>query len=62
MVLRNVTEQTVFRIVSAVRIQKNICGIVYIVIFNRLAGIPNVGQLVPPIVQPSEENTKSTNI
>ena len=53
MVLRNVTLQTGFRIVSAVIIPKNHrwhkMGYIKWDIFNRLAGIPNAAPLVPPI-------------
>ena len=52
MVLQNVTVQTVYRIVSAVTIPKNHLWyrIGYVVIFNRLARIPNVVLLLPPLV------------
>ena len=45
LVLRNVTVQSFFRIVSAATIKKIICGVewdILIVIFNRLARIPKV--------------------
>ena len=54
MVLSNVQFrlQKGFRIVSAVIIPKKHLWqrMGYIVIFNRLAGIPNIALLVPPIV------------
>ena len=53
MVLRNLAVQKFFRIVSAATIKKIICGIewdILIVIFNRLARIPNAALLVPPMV------------
>ena len=53
MVLRNVTLQTIFRIVSAITIPKTICGKEqgYIVIFNRIAKYLDVALLVPPMVR-----------
>ena len=51
MVLRN-TVLTVFRIFSAVKFQKPLrYRMGYIVIFNRLAGTPNVALLEPLMVQ-----------
>ena len=54
LVLRNVAVQSFFRIVSAATIKKIICGVewdILIVIFKRLAGIPNVVLHVPPMAR-----------
>ena len=51
--LRNVTVQTVFELFSCNNSETRLLyRMGYIVIFNRLAGIPNAALLVPPMVHP----------
>ena len=55
----------VFRIVSAATIPKTICGIewdILHVVYNRLAGIPNVALLLPPMIQTSNDGNLKSQI